>query len=99
MRQEPDVIDGYRGTRDVRNAEARANAAKRGAGTINSIPAGKTVFAFRASKYRFQLTAPQDLRLTDGQIVRVGRAKAVQADNGIAILDNEEDAEAIKILR
>lgn len=98
MRQEPDVIAGYRGTRDTMKAEARANAAKRGAGAAPFIPPGKRVFQFRGAKYRFQITAPQDLRLTDGQLIRGGKAQVVQAENGLAILDIVKDATAIEVL-
>lgn len=98
MRQEPEVIAGYRGTRDTMKAEARANAAKRGSGETPIIPPGKRVFQFRGAKYRFQITAPQDLRLTDGQLIRGGKAKVVQAENGMAVLDMVADADVIKVL-
>jgi hypothetical protein len=95
---QPEIIDGYRAGRSERTAEVSARAAKLGPGAASAIPEGKRAFQFVAAKYRVQVTAPQDLRLSDGRLLRGDKAQAVQAENYMAILDVKKDALKIEAL-
>jgi|SRR5687767_10024050 hypothetical protein len=91
----PEVVDGYRGVR----AEREASAVRGSGPAPAAIPAGKVTFQFKTVRYRLQLTAPVEARLTDGRIISGGRALFVQADQGFKTLDEVKDAETIRMVR
>jgi hypothetical protein len=94
----PEVIDGYRAGRSERVAEVNARNAKLGTGAAPTIPSGKRAFQAKAAKYRLQVTAPQDLRLSDGRLLRGDKAQAVQWDGYMVFLDIEKDALKIEAI-
>jgi hypothetical protein len=89
---EPEVIDGYRAGRSERTAEVNSRNAKLVPGAAPVVPAGKRAFQACAAKYRIQITAPQDLRLSDGRLLRGDKAQVVQFNDHMAFLDVEKDA-------
>jgi hypothetical protein len=76
-REAPEVITGARGPRDVRNAQAEEQKAKRTLG-LKRAPEGKIRFQAALASLRIQLTAPPDLRDPFTGRVQVGRPKAAQ---------------------
>lgn len=90
----PDVIDGYRSTRDERDKQATAS--KRQAG--RAIPDGKVVFQSRGGRYRLQLTAPDEEKQSDGRLRRK-RAVVAQFDEFFLVLDEKKEAEKIGMIR
>jgi len=76
-REAPEVITGARGPRDVRDAQAADQKAKRTLG-LRKAPEGKIRFQSAYSNLRLQLTAPPDLRDPFTGRVTVGRPKAAQ---------------------
>lgn len=96
MRQ-PEIIAGARGPIDVRQSMQTAGESRRGAG-LAAIPSGKVVFQSKWTKYRLQLTAPEEHKLSDGRIKR-DKAIAVQFIENFAILDEKTDTKTIEMMR
>ena len=94
----PQVIEGARGPRDQRDAQyGQVSSAPRPAGH-NLIPEGKRVYQSTAAKYMLQLTAPEDLRLADGRLIRgAPPLRAIFSEYFLA-LDTKKDTERIKML-
>lgn len=76
-RETPEVITGARGPRDVRDAQAADQKAKRNSG-LGRQPEGKVRFQSRFANLRIQLTAPPDLRDPFTGRLTPGRPKAAQ---------------------
>lgn len=93
MAGQPEVITGARGPRN----EVRERSARRSPG-LAGIPEGKTVFRFSHARYRLQLTAPEEVKRSDGTVYRA-KALVVMADNFKTTLDNLKDAETIERIR
>lgn len=96
----PEVLTGARAPRSERMQEAerqRAERAQRGSG-IADIPAGKVVFQAVALRYRLQLTAPEERKLSDGRVIR-DRALVAKFDDGLIVLDEKKDAHTIELIR
>lgn len=94
MRQ-PEIIAGARGPIDVRQSMQTAAEARRGPG-LAAIPSGKVVFQSKWTKYRLQLTAPEEHKTSDGRIKR-DKAIVIQFNENMAILDEKKDARAIEL--
>lgn len=93
----PEVIEGYRSPRGERNAEAQRQAAQRDSGS-KTVPAGKTVFQAVAARYRIQLTAPEEVKRSDGTYKR-DKALVALFDDYMLILDDVKDQEKIKRIK
>lgn len=91
----PEINTGYKSPADERGRVL----VRRGPGNdaFVAIPKGKRVFQFIKGKYQLQLTAPEEVKRSDGTVKR-DRAMKVIADEYIKILDVEKDAELIKRL-
>lgn len=76
-RETPEVITGARGPREVREAQAAEQKAKRDSG-LGKQPEGKIRFQSRYANLRIQLTAPPDLRDPFTGRLTPGRPKAAQ---------------------
>jgi hypothetical protein len=76
-REAPEVITGARGPRDVREAQAQDQKAKRTLG-LKKVPLGKIRFQSSFANLRVQLTTPPDLRDPFTGRVTAGRPKAAQ---------------------
>jgi len=96
-REAPEVITGARGPRDVRDAQAADQKAKRTLG-LRKAPEGKIRFQSAYSNLRLQLTAPPDLRDPFTGRVTVGRPKAAQFRDHFYDV-KESDAEILDWLK
>lgn len=88
----PEIVDGARGPRPERDAEAKAK--HRTGGGFAVIPEDKRIVQFTHAKYRLQLTAPIEQRDLEGRVSRK-KAVVVVAEEGLAILDKKKDADTI----
>lgn len=79
-KEAPEVITGARGPRDVREAQAADQRAKRGLG-LKRAPEGKVRFQATYSNLCIQLTAPPDLRDPFTGRITVSRPKKAQFRN------------------
>jgi hypothetical protein len=97
--KEPEVLTGARGGPEERKQLGAAQAAKRGTGP-DEIPANEVWFQARFTRYRVQLTAPQDQKLPDGRVLRENPIVG-QFDKAMLRLrkDIKKDAKAIELLR
>lgn len=96
-RETPEVITGARGPRDVRDAQAAEQKAKRNSG-LGKQPDGKVRFQSRFANLRIQLTAPPDLRDPFTGRLTPGRPKAAQFRDHVYDVD-ASDAEKIGWLK
>lgn len=86
----PEIVTGARGPREL-------VAPKEIRGPVG-IPEGKRVFRAKATRYRLQLSAPEDLRLGDGRIVKGPKPLVAQFGEGFLILDLKKDADRIGLI-
>lgn len=91
----PEIVDGARGPRGEREAEAKSK--RKPGGGFAVIPDNKRVVQFTHAKYRLQLTAPIEQRDLEGRVSRK-KAVVVVAEEGLAILDKVKDANAIDMI-
>lgn len=91
----PEINTGYKSPADERGRVL----VRRGPGNdaFVAIPEGKRVYQFIKGKYQLQLTAPEEVKRSDGTVKRE-RAMKVIADEYIKILDVKKDAELIRRL-
>ena len=96
--REPETITGAREPKAVRAQTAASLAAQRGTGKVRAVPEGKKGYRFVSARYRLQLTAPRATSLSDGRIIDPDKAKVVIADQYVAFLDRDKQAETIALL-
>jgi hypothetical protein len=94
----PETITGARGPAEERSSLVQQKLAERRTGAVE-IPENEVWYQARFTRYRVQLTAPQDNRLPDGRILRTNPLVA-QFDNAMLRLkkDKEKDAKKIELL-
>lgn len=90
----PEVLTGARGPQDEVIEKPKARP-----GRYQQIPEGKVIFQAIAGRYRLQLTAPEDLRLTDGRIQRGERPLVAQFAEYMLVCDEKKDAKMIELIR
>jgi hypothetical protein len=90
----PEVITGARAPRSDRDAEI---AARRSTGANPVTPEGFITFRAIAASYRVQLTAPEDLRLGDGRILRGEKPLVAVFKNYFLHLNPEKEEDMKKI--
>lgn len=91
----PEVVTGARGPRDERERERMNTEANSG---MTAVPKGKVVFQAIGARYRIQLTAPEERKLSDGRVVR-DKPLVAQFAEHFLLLDEKKDAQSIELIK
>ena len=104
--REPEVLSGAREPAAQRAARVSARSAELYPGGSKESAreqaalarSDKTVFKFVAKGYRLQLTANAPDYLPGGRMAKVAKDIVIQATEGLAVLDNHKDKEALRLM-